>query len=149
MSQGLDDMYRNRAEHYGFLAGRVAQKLGEIAQKKSIGKEEIMPGVYADLRQFFSEVEEGLKNPHLPRSTPGGSTYAMAEKMVVNRRTAGITLRKYDKFSKALQQPRRLTGDEIALAMEMGNFFREIERQGNSEAYTRRVSGEYSDHYLR
>ena len=158
MSQGLDDMYRNRAEHYGYLASQVAQKLEEIAQKKSIEGGEIKPGVRADLGQFFSEVEEGLKNPNLPLSTRDGSTYVMAEHWVVDRRTAKVTLdretakttlRKYDEFSKTLPRPRTLAPDEIALATEMGAFFRRIERQGNSESYARRMGKEYSDDYLR
>jgi hypothetical protein len=135
--------------HWSYMAGTLARRLGKIVRKKRIEEKDIPQGVYVDAKEFFELIVQAL-GARLPENPPASmNAYHIASEILRtsvspapnNLEDLEGHLERYSTFiHDRMARPTILKRPDLKTARELRKFFLELEREGEAEAYERRVA---------
>ena|ERR1019366_3062798 len=140
--------------HWSYMASVLAEVLEKIALKKKIDEGDVPAGVYIDVKEFFGLIAQAL-HKKLPDNPPASmNAYAIAAGIVkMSVQPAPDTseelekcLARYYSFVRRMRTPTVLTLRDVETAKDLQRFFFRLQREGESEAYERRVDFDDSPH---
>ena len=134
------------ASYWSYMAGVMATWCQGMSESKQLSAHDVPERVYQDASRLFDLIQdvpagrlEGrLRSLHayvLAANVVRGSS----PKRVENTMELNEKLKSYALFLKRLPEVSVLTEADVATARELARFFRKLEEEGESEAYSGRV----------
>jgi len=144
-----------------YMAGLMANRLRDIVGATRITGREVPSGVRLDAMRFFELVTQFVTRRKTPNNPPdnlpaSANAYLIATGTITKAtpqppQTPEVEerLREFAEFVTRLTEARELTKDEVELAKQLERFFRQLQRDGQAEAYQSAVTHEAPGDRLR
>jgi hypothetical protein len=132
----------------------MVESLDEMIRTQHVSGSDIPAGVRRGVEEFFKLVIQGAQedksapNPLASMNAYGIALDAMSESSRPFNEVRDLIsgrLVEFSRFAERLSQPRSLHDDEVRVAYALRDFFSQLREGGESEAYERAVSLDYTE----
>ena len=135
----------NGMGYWTYMAAVLVESLEHVIRLKRLPANAVPKGVFSDAQEFFRLAVQGSAGIGSEDPTASLNAYLIVADVV---RESSPKLRKHDDietsleewadFAKTLRKPRSLNNKELQLARTLREFFRQLQEEGEAEAYERR-----------
>lgn len=131
--------------HWTYASAVMADRLNKVISEKQVTQGLIPEGVYRGIKRFFELVlnpdgkqipSANIANCLIAANTVARSAAEMAPR---NLQEFDAIMKSYSLFIDELMDERTLTPEELSKAEELRRFFKQLEQDGETEAYEKLV----------